>query len=177
MGCGAGAAPRQAAEQGQGTARLRRLRQPLRGCLRRRARPDLGGRALRIAGVRAYGGVFVSGDRAGRPVGSARARGGGHLRPGRTRGPRLLGADEAGGALRVRGAGVGGAEGGRDRRRARGRTRPQPPQLRVGGGALRAHLRGGAQGGDAGVPGTEGVRGRVNGRRRCDPGGDGRRDG
>ena len=88
-------------------------------------------------------------------------------------GPRLLGADEAGGAIRLRGAGVGGAEGGGDRRRARGRTRSQPPQLRVGGGALRAHLRGGPQGGDAGVPGTEGFRGRVNGRRRGDPGGAG----
>ena len=47
----------------------------------------------------------------------------------------------------------------------------QPPQLCLGGEAFRTDVLGGAQGGDAGVSGAAGVRGRDDGRDVGDPGG------
>ena len=81
---GGGPRPTPLHPAGQGTQATRHggIGEPLCRRLRRRAGAHLGGRPLRLPGLRPHRRLLVSGDRAGRRMGPARARNGGHPRPG-----------------------------------------------------------------------------------------------
>ena len=162
-------APARAARPRRQAARHRRRRQPLRGPLRRRAGARVGGRALRLARVRAQDGVRLPRARPGAAVRRARVGG----RDGLATGPprrrvgarrRLRRGDDARGPLRLRGPRRRLRGGVPDPRRRRARRGPQPPQLRLARGARRRARLGRPQGRDAGLPGPARLRRRDDGR-------------